>query len=139
MLKFFLFFFRNILISIMMILAPFFFFFFREILIYFKCFYFKFFFVFLMILIYHFHIYKKRFITIFLLIFKYRQKNFKNCVKLLEFVLNTIILFSNYSWIVFIVFSKSFREYNKTTENPSYKITWNYSKRCLICFKCKVC
>ena len=32
----------------------------------------------------------------FLLVFTYRKKYIKNCIKLLEFVLNTIFVFSKY-------------------------------------------
>ena len=151
MLNFFLFLFRNILISITMILAPCFFFFFIEILISFTCYFFQVFFC---------------FFILFLSFLNVDNINFKNCMKSLKFVLNTIFLFSNYSWIVFIDFSKHFHEYYKngksesqnilkllkkvfwivfiifsknlceyiTTEDSNYKITWNYSKKMLDLF-----
>ena len=98
----------------------------------------------------------------FLLAFIYKEKNYqkyfeikikiRNCVKSLEFVLNTIFFvpksFQKYfheyvrtenlshkiawnylknSWIVFINFSKDFCEYIRM-ENPSYKIAWSHLK-----------
>ena len=51
----------------------------------------------------------------------------KNCMKSLEFVLNTI-------FFVFVNVSKDFHEYVRT-ENMSYKIVWNYSKNYLNCFR----
>ena len=52
---------------------------------------------------------------------------FKNCMKSLEVVLNTI-------FFCFQNFSKRFHEYIRA-ENPSLKIAWNYSKNHLSCFK----
>ena len=127
---FFFFFFKKIFISVLGFFSHFFFFFFKKILMSFPCFFLKLFFVFhnfyhYIFIIKNFLIITNRF-YIYIKNFFLQASKYDLCISQgsLEFL---FMNYFKYNIFCFHKFSKNVSEYIRT-ENPGYKITWNYSK-----------